>query len=96
MAQTQFSLVRTVASAMISLLLAHTTVHAQTAVRVGSKIDTEGSLLGQLILQTLEANGIKTVITSKRSRRSPSASSRSRSLCDRTTRFGSSIISPTP
>ena len=29
-------------------------------VRVSSKIDTEGSLLGQLILQTLEASGIKT------------------------------------
>lgn len=29
-------------------------------VRVGSKIDTEGSLLGQLIVQVLEAGGIKT------------------------------------
>lgn len=33
---------------------------AQTAVRVGSKIDTEGSLLGNLIIQVLEANGIRT------------------------------------
>ena len=33
---------------------------AQNAVRVGSKIDTEGSLLGQIIIQTLEAGGIKT------------------------------------
>ena len=32
----------------------------QAAVRVASKIDTEGSLLGQLIVRTLEANGIKT------------------------------------
>jgi osmoprotectant transport system substrate-binding protein len=31
------------------------------AVRIGSKIDTEGSLLGQLILQTLQAGGIATV-----------------------------------
>ncbi|WP_110401300.1 glycine betaine ABC transporter substrate-binding protein OsmF [Sphaerotilus hippei] len=38
-----------------------TAVQAQAqAVRVGSKIDTEGSLLGQLILQTLEAGGIRT------------------------------------
>jgi osmoprotectant transport system substrate-binding protein len=29
-------------------------------VRVASKIDTEGSLLGSLIVQTLEANGIRT------------------------------------
>ena len=35
---------------------------AQTpsAVRVGSKIDTEGSLLGNMIILVLEANGIKT------------------------------------
>ncbi|WP_394788283.1 ABC transporter substrate-binding protein [Rhodoferax sp.] len=35
-------------------------LHAQTAVRVASKIDTEGALLGNVILQVLEANGIKT------------------------------------
>jgi osmoprotectant transport system substrate-binding protein len=34
-------------------------VQAQ-AVRVGSKIDTEGSLLGNLIVQVLEAGGVKT------------------------------------
>lgn len=34
---------------------------ADTPVRVSSKIDTEGSLLGQLVLQVLEANGIRTV-----------------------------------
>ena len=38
------------------------TGQAQTTapLRVASKIDTEGSLLGQLIIRTLEANGIKT------------------------------------
>ena len=30
------------------------------AVRVGSKIDTEGALLGNLIVQVLEAGGVKT------------------------------------
>ena len=34
--------------------------HGQSAVRVGSKIDTEGSLLGNLMMLVLEANGIKT------------------------------------
>lgn len=34
---------------------------AADSVRVGSKIDTEGSLLGNIIVQVLEANGIKTV-----------------------------------
>lgn len=33
---------------------------AQGAVRVGSKIDTEGKLLGNIIVLALEANGIKT------------------------------------
>ena len=37
------------------------TVQAQNAsVRVASKIDTEGALLGQLVLQTLQAAGIPT------------------------------------
>lgn len=37
-------------------------VFAQTApVRVGSKIDTEGKLLGNMMVLALEANGIKTV-----------------------------------
>lgn len=45
-----------------ALLSCTTGAFAQAAapVRVASKIDTEGSLLGQLILQVLEANGIKT------------------------------------
>lgn len=34
---------------------------ADNAVRVGSKIDTEGSLLGNIILQVLEAHQVKTV-----------------------------------
>lgn len=34
---------------------------ADTPVRVGSKIDTEGALLGHLIQQVLEAHGIRTV-----------------------------------
>ena len=43
-----------------ALLLASASVLAQPAVRVSSKIDTEGSLLGSMMLQVLEANGIKT------------------------------------
>ncbi|MEO5606009.1 MAG: ABC transporter substrate-binding protein [Polaromonas sp.] len=42
------------------LLLASAPVLAQNVVRVSSKIDTEGSLLGNLMIQALEANGIKT------------------------------------
>lgn len=43
------------------LLLSSAPVLAQTAaVRVSSKIDTEGSLLGYMIIQALEAQGIKT------------------------------------
>src|SRR5262245_32627650 len=34
---------------------------AQDAVRVGSKIDTEGALLGNMVIAQLEAHGIKTV-----------------------------------
>ncbi|MBI3145385.1 MAG: ABC transporter substrate-binding protein [Pseudogulbenkiania sp.] len=41
------------------ILSAHT--QAAEGLRVGSKIDTEGALLGNIILQTLAANGIKTV-----------------------------------
>lgn len=40
--------------------LAATAAHAQSPVRVGSKIDTEGKLLGNVIVLALEANGIKT------------------------------------
>ena len=43
----------------VASLLLCGAVQAQ-ALRVGSKIDTEGALLGQLILQVLEAGGVKT------------------------------------
>src|SRR5689334_21674379 len=45
--------------AIIPALFFFGAAHAQ-ALRVGSKIDTEGSLLGNLIVQVLEAGGIKT------------------------------------
>lgn len=45
--------------ALLALLLFAGAVQAQ-AVRVGSKIDTEGALLGNLIVQVLEAGGVKT------------------------------------
>ena len=41
-------------------MLASASSFAQTAVRVSSKIDTEGALLGNMMIQVLEANGIKT------------------------------------
>ena len=44
-----------------TLAVAGTALWAQAApVRVGSKIDTEGALLGHMIVQVLESNGIKT------------------------------------
>ena len=42
------------------VLLAAGSAFAQAPVRVSSKIDTEGSLLGNMMIQLLEANGIKT------------------------------------
>lgn len=51
---------RTVAAAIAACILA-SGAFAQDAVRVGSKIDTEGALLGNMIIQLLEANGIRTV-----------------------------------
>ena len=45
--------------AVVLALLGFGAAHAQ-AVRVGSKIDTEGALLGNLIVQVLEAGGVKT------------------------------------
>jgi osmoprotectant transport system substrate-binding protein len=44
----------------LSFSLAASTAMAQAKVRVASKIDTEGSLLGQVVIQVLEAGGIKT------------------------------------
>lgn len=46
-------------SALLALLVWAGAAQAQ-AVRVGSKIDTEGALLGQLIVQVLDAGGVKT------------------------------------
>jgi osmoprotectant transport system substrate-binding protein len=46
-------------SALMALLFLAGAVQAQ-AVRVGSKIDTEGALLGNLVVQVLEAGGVKT------------------------------------
>lgn len=47
--------------ATLALGLSTSASLAQDAVRVASKIDTEGSLLGNMIIEVLEANGIKTV-----------------------------------
>lgn len=44
----------------LALFSAGGTAQAAESVRVGSKIDTEGSLLGNIILQVLGSNGIKT------------------------------------
>ena len=48
------------AALVVSFGLASTAAFAQAKVRVASKIDTEGSLLGQVVIQVLEAGGIKT------------------------------------
>ncbi|MES4612095.1 MAG: glycine betaine ABC transporter substrate-binding protein OsmF [Ewingella sp.] len=54
--------VRAIAAAATLAMVSTFSLSAQAAdsVRVGSKIDTEGSLLGNLIVQVLEAHGIKT------------------------------------
>ncbi|HEX2114606.1 MAG TPA: ABC transporter substrate-binding protein [Alphaproteobacteria bacterium] len=44
----------------IALSVAASGAFAQDAVRVGSKIDTEGALLGHMIIQLLESKGVKT------------------------------------
>ncbi|MGL5388911.1 MAG: glycine betaine ABC transporter substrate-binding protein OsmF [Serratia sp. (in: enterobacteria)] len=51
---------RFLALALTVLAGAGAIAQAADTVRVGSKIDTEGSLLGNIIVQVLEANGIKT------------------------------------
>jgi len=55
--------VRGMVGAAALAILSTFSMAAQAAdtVTVGSKIDTEGSLLGNLIVQVLDANGIKTV-----------------------------------
>lgn len=47
--------------AAVLLSLAGGVQAAQSPVRVGSKIDTEGSLLGNIIVQVLESHGVKTI-----------------------------------
>jgi osmoprotectant transport system substrate-binding protein len=47
-------------SALLALSLFFAGAVQAQAVRIGSKIDTEGALLGNLIVQVLEAGGIKT------------------------------------
>ncbi|WP_329956756.1 ABC transporter substrate-binding protein [Chromobacterium violaceum] len=47
-------------AALLAGILTAATACAADAVRVGSKIDTEGALLGNLIQQVLEAHGVKT------------------------------------
>jgi len=49
-----------IAATIAMACLLGSVAHAQTALRVGSKIDTEGSVLGNMIVQVLEANGIRT------------------------------------
>ena len=51
---------RVLTATALALCLCTSAAWAQTKVRVSSKIDTEGSLLGQVIIQVLEAGGIKT------------------------------------
>lgn len=46
---------------MAGLVLLATGAQAAEPVKVGSKIDTEGSLLGNIILQVLDSHGVKTV-----------------------------------
>ncbi|WP_269209131.1 ABC transporter substrate-binding protein [Chromobacterium vaccinii] len=48
------------AALLAGILLASSAAGAADAVRVGSKIDTEGALLGNIIQQVLEAHGVKT------------------------------------
>jgi osmoprotectant transport system substrate-binding protein len=51
---------RAVLAALV-FAVAASVAFAQDAVRVGSKIDTEGALLGNLMIAQLEAHGVKTV-----------------------------------
>ena len=55
-----FSLLRRTLLLVAFGLLASSVVQANGPVRVGSKIDTEGKLLGNILVLALEANGIKT------------------------------------
>ncbi|MCC3701022.1 ABC transporter substrate-binding protein [Rouxiella badensis] len=48
------------AAALTVVTIFSLSAQAADSVKVGSKIDTEGSLLGNIIIQVLDANGIKT------------------------------------
>ncbi|SHF10446.1 osmoprotectant transport system substrate-binding protein [Kaistia soli DSM 19436] len=52
---------RALIAATMATLMGATLAQAADPVRVGSKIDTEGALLGNIIIDVLEANGIPTV-----------------------------------
>ena len=52
---------KTGAGALLLLAAVSLPLQAASPVTVGSKIDTEGALLGNLILQVLESHGVKTV-----------------------------------
>ena len=51
---------RIVIGAVIALSFSASAALAEDAVRVASKLDAEGGLLGSMIIQVLEANDIKT------------------------------------
>lgn len=53
-------LTRSAVGFLTAIFFASTAAFSQKPVSVASKIDTEGSLLGNMIIQVLEANGIKT------------------------------------
>jgi osmoprotectant transport system substrate-binding protein len=50
-----------IAGALALLAAISLPLQAASPVKVGSKIDTEGALLGNIILQVLESHGVKTV-----------------------------------
>ncbi|WNN45744.1 glycine betaine ABC transporter substrate-binding protein OsmF [Winslowiella toletana] len=56
-----FNILRSGLLGFTALMTLVASASAADAVRVGSKIDTEGSLLGNIILQVLDKHGVKTV-----------------------------------
>jgi len=56
-----FNILRSGLLGLTALMTLVASASAADAVRVGSKIDTEGSLLGNIILQVLDKHGVKTV-----------------------------------
>jgi len=55
------TIVRKITGSLILMAAVSLPLHAAEPVKVGSKIDTEGALLGNIILQVLESHGVKTV-----------------------------------